>query len=833
MLKQKQNLNTIYISERLRESLKPISHCTLTTVVAPMGYGKTTAINWYLAERTKREELCVIRINVYSDNLAIFWKSVQDAFTREGFRFLREYPCPSDAAGGSLLADDLCHELNVKKSFYIFIDDFHLLSDDRVSNFICRLAKRLPQNVHFIIASRNQFLPASEIICLSGRLHQIGTKQLRLNHTELSVYVRKCGTDLSDEQLKDLLYSTEGWFSAIYLNLRTFSGQAALPDHNSDIYGMFTSAMIDPLPKSQREFLAVMGLADEFTIEMAKFVTDNPDVEKILSRLTAQNAFVKRLPDGSTYRFHHMMKECASQVFQMLEKEKQSFYQKRFALWYEEHKQYLHALNAYRQSEDYDGLLRVIQKDAGILLSSLNPDAVLSVIDNCPASTLKEHPLSLLVLMRSMFNWNRFPKMMEMRSLLMASIEEHTEMSARERGNLLGECDLIMSFLCYNDISAMSRLHRSASNQMSRPAISIHKSGGWTFGSPSVLMMFHREPGAIKKELAEMDECMPHYYKITDGHGQGAEKIMWAEAALMQGQFSDTLIALETAYSQIEGNGQENMALCCDFLAQRLFLCTDIKPHYTFEQRYNALLGHHNAAWINIWNAICAYYYALRREPAKIPEIFADHMLSSIHILAPGRPMIEMIENQVYLAQGAYAKVIGRSENQLAACQTMHYELVRIHLLIQTAAAYEMLGKRIQGQKLLLQAMSEAVADNFLLPFAENYIYLKPLLESCTGAGNQKFLQDILDLCQKYEVRQQELDNAGPRPMVLSSLTNREHEIVMLLQQRLSNREIGEKLFLSEGSVKQYINQIYSKLHIGGDTRTKRKQLLELLSSNN
>lgn len=39
---------------------------------------------------------------------------------------------------------------------------------------------------------------------------------------------------------------------------------------------------------------------------------------------------------------------------------------------------------------------------------------------------------------------------------------------------LLGECDLIMSFLCYNDISAMSRLHRSASSQMSRPAISIH-----------------------------------------------------------------------------------------------------------------------------------------------------------------------------------------------------------------------------------------------------------------------------------------------------------------------------------------------------------------------
>ncbi len=50
---------------------------------------------------------------------------------------------------------------------------------------------------------------------------------------------------------------------------------------------------------------------------------------------------------------------------------------------------------------------------------------------------------------------------------------------------VLGECDLIMSFLCYNDISAMSRLHRSASSRMSRPAISIQSGGGWTFGSPS------------------------------------------------------------------------------------------------------------------------------------------------------------------------------------------------------------------------------------------------------------------------------------------------------------------------------------------------------------
>lgn len=53
MAKQRWKGNTIYISQRLREELRPIEHCALTTVVAPMGYGKTTAVSWYLAERIR------------------------------------------------------------------------------------------------------------------------------------------------------------------------------------------------------------------------------------------------------------------------------------------------------------------------------------------------------------------------------------------------------------------------------------------------------------------------------------------------------------------------------------------------------------------------------------------------------------------------------------------------------------------------------------------------------------------------------------------------------------------------------------------------------------
>ena len=822
MPKAKWNLNTIYISERLQESLRPISRCAMTTVVAPMGYGKTTAVNWYLAERAKAEALHIIRISVYSANLAIFWKSTQEAFARAGFPFLRDYPCPTDAAGGGLLVDDLCHALAGDTPCYLFIDDFHLLTDKRASLFLCMLANRLPSNVHLIVASRDRFLPAAEALRLGARVYQIGTEQLRLNHTELAVYAHRCGTELSDAQVESLLYSSEGWFSAVYLNLRTLSERGVLPSRHSDIYATFTAAMIDPLPQKQREFLAVMGLADEFSAEMAQHITGDADAGRILSLLTEQNAFVTRLPDGVTYRFHHMMKECAERSFLTMEKETQRLYWERFGLWYEQRRQYLHAIAAYRRSENYDALLRVIRSDAGILLASLKPEDVLDALDKCPAETLKAYPFAILVLMRRMFTWRQIPKMLELKALLLTAIEEHPELSEEERGNLLGECDLILSFLCYNDISAMSRLHRSASAQMSRPAISIQSSGGWTFGSPSVLMMFYRAPGELASELLEMDECMPHYYKVTNHHGQGAETIMRAEALFCQGRFTDAHIELERAYAQVRDNGQVNMALCCDFLSRRLSRYTDVEQRYTFDERYAELLRYHDASWINLWSAASAYYHALRGETDNIPEIFSQHRLSDINMLAPGKPMMEMIENQVYLAEGAYAKVIGRSAELLSVCEAMHYALPALHVRIQTAAAYEKLGKSEEAGAWLGRALSDAAPDGFVMPFVENYEHLKPLL---AREIRTELIGKITELGEAAERRRDEI----ARPPVLEALTEREYEVVCLMAQRLSNREIAEKLYLSEGSVKQYVNQIYSKLHIEGDTRTKRKTLAGLL----
>ena len=126
---------------------------------------------------------------------------------------------------------------------------------------------------------------------------------------------------------------------------------------------------------------------------------------------------------------------------------------------------------------------------------------------------------------------------------------------------------------------------------------------------------------------------------------------MNAEAAFLQGNFSDAHILLEQAYSIIASNGQQNISLCCDFLAARLSLFQEIDlPVGNPETKRQELLSLHNMMWLNIFDSTYAYYYALTEMPEKIPALFRDHMLSTVNFLAPCRPMMEMIENQVFLS---------------------------------------------------------------------------------------------------------------------------------------------------------------------------------------
>ena len=150
----------------------------------------------------------------------------------------------------------------------------------------------------------------------------------------------------------------------------------------------------------------------------------------------------------------------------------------------------------------------------------------------------------------------------------------------------------------------------------------------------------------------------------------------------------------------------------------------------------------------------------------------------------------------------------------------MHYALVEIYVLTQTAAAYEGLGKRREAAELLRQAAALAQPDGLVTPLAESGRYLRELLPECGDLG-----REAAELSRMLEQGTQQ----EQRPEAFVPLTEREWAVAQRMARRLSNREIAGQLFLTEGTVKQYINQIYSKLYLTGDARTKRRRLEELM----
>jgi NarL family two-component system response regulator LiaR len=76
-----------------------------------------------------------------------------------------------------------------------------------------------------------------------------------------------------------------------------------------------------------------------------------------------------------------------------------------------------------------------------------------------------------------------------------------------------------------------------------------------------------------------------------------------------------------------------------------------------------------------------------------------------------------------------------------------------------------------------------------------------------------------------------ELHHPPKAPPTTDPLTEREAEVLRLIAQGLSNREIGERLVITERTVCTHVSNILTKLHLASRTQAALYALKEGLSS--
>ena len=196
----------------------------LTLVSAPAGYGKTMLVSSWLEASTRPSAW--VSLDKDDNDLRVFLSYLLTAiqschgtgFSDVGRQTLAMVNA-STLASVSTLVGSLISEIDrVEQSFVLSLDDFHLIKDKSVLDFISKLLHHPPQSLHLVLISRRDpYLPIS-MLRAKRLMTEIRTQDLRFNKMEIKeLLTQMLGTQVDAPTVAALLEKTEGWVSGLIL----------------------------------------------------------------------------------------------------------------------------------------------------------------------------------------------------------------------------------------------------------------------------------------------------------------------------------------------------------------------------------------------------------------------------------------------------------------------------------------------------------------------------------------------------------------------------------------------------------------------------------------
>lgn len=822
-MREKNKTRSLYFSDRVSGAMERIFDYPLTVVEAPMGYGKTTAVR----EHVRNARANVLWLKVYSGSITDFWNGLCGLLGEadsDRSQSLAQLGFPNDRVS---LQEALklveCMELPEKT--VLCIDDYHLLNETEAGSFIEYLVVNEISNLHIVLIARYIKLAGLEELSLKDYLFHITKEAFELMPSDIAKYYKLCGIGLKKGEAEKLYSVTEGWISALYLLMLNYKEKGGFTN-TEDIYKLVESAIYTPFSEESRDFLLKMSIFDNFSRDQAVHIWGSERAEYLLAEIVNKNAFVNYDAGNRSYLIHNIFTNFLQETIEKRDiNYRQKLYQKA-GDWYERAGEYLTAMRYYHAAGDFNRLLSVVELDRGNSFGNERKEEIIKYFEECPEEIKRQHIPALFVYAMALMTFNEMEKFGKICGEI-AGLIRSGGLDRASADSLTGELELLLSFTRYNDIAAMSEHHKRACALLKKPSVFMASKGSWTFGSPSVLYMFYRESGKLEQEIRDIKEAMPYYYRLTNGHGMGAESVMEAERHFNTGDFENAEIAAHKALLQAREGNQPNLVICAQFLLVRLAL---LKGDYAsvldlFTKMREEIERNKVYVLIHTMDICLGFVHACLQQDGKVPEWLAEGDFNSNRLYFPSRAFSNIIYGRVLLLKGEYLKLLGTAGHLMGIASVFPNILAKIYTAIDIAAANEKLFRRGEAIEAVRQALDMATPDGVYMPFVENCDYIKPLLDELyTQNIYRKDIAKILKLHKPYQkaierIKDEYFMESKPK------LTEREAEIAQLAAEGYSNKVIGERLFISTNTVKTQLKSVFEK--IGINSRSLLKQYFE------
>ncbi len=806
------NPGNLYFPERLIEKLESIYENPITIVEAASGFGKTTSMR-HLLDDCKDP---VIWFNIDNDDkdkfFADFCARIR-TIDEDGSNKLVALGYPVDEDACVKIANILIN-LRISENTILVLDNYHYISDDKITKVLLDLAFSDSNNLRVVLLTQVVKTDLVFEMIYKNKVNYINQSVLSFTYDETIEYCRSCGVKLSDEEAQFLYKYTDGWISAVYLQIVNYIDTGVF-DINATIDGLITNAVWKKLNHKEQDFLTNLGIFENFSFRQAVSIAGGKLSEDKIQGILKSTALISYDSKERRYYMHSFLKYYLSNEFLKLEKIFKNQVYIRAGEWYAENELFMDAIKYFYLAKDYEKIYS-LKHDADVLImnaTSENKEMLMNILLRTPYEIKQKYPRMAVVYLNVLFVY-RERDYLQVESRVVMEMVEKSNLSDRQKNILLGEIYFCLGMCEYNDIRKMKELFVKAYDYLKSPSTVVGECTGWTLGSPSVLYSYHRDSGMALDELSILESSMPYFYKLTDGHGKGGDAVMKAEILFMRGEIDSAEVLCQKAIYMAETRRQTSIYLAAMFLLARIAIFRG--EHETLTDIINTMrdkvINVRDGLTKTIPDLAVGFISMLLENEMMLPGWLESDITIEDKCSILNLGFANVVYGKYLIMAEKYSKLLGISGQFLGVANVYNNVIYKIYTYIYISIANFRMNNTKKAKKFMNEALMLAMPDGFYIPFVENYKHIDIILEEI-DSEYPYFIKLIKDT-EKIQYNMTKVSKLSIKNNQNYGLTSREYTVAKLAAKRYTNREIAEKLFIAESTVKSNMKTIFNKLQI-------------------